>query len=76
MQRLATGENAGIIDLLPFPIVEAFSGEAEQSKVLLKYFLELPPVKALQVAFAVGLGMGRTVSPSKNNYCLTPLTYV
>ena len=61
------------MDLPPGPIVESFSRELEKSKVLLNSFLKLPPVKALQFALALGLGIGRTVSPSHKNKGLTPL---
>ena len=64
------------MDLPPGPIVEAFSREVEQSKVLLTSFLELPPVKALQFALEVGLGIGRTDSPSHKNKGLAPLPTV
>ena len=61
------------MDLPPRPIVEVFSRVAEQSKVLLKYFLTLPPVKSLHFALVVGLGIGRNFSPSHKNNGLTPL---
>ena len=61
------------MDLPPRPIIEAFSRLTEQSKLLLNYFLKLPPVKALQFDLAVGLGFGRTVITIQNNNGLTPL---
>ena len=45
----------------------------DKSKVLLTYFLILPPVKAFQFALDRVLGMGRTVTPSQNNNGITPL---
>ena len=73
VQRITTGKTAGAMDLPPIPIVEAFSREAEKSKVLLTSFLKLPPVKDLQFALEVGLGIGITVIPSQNNNGITPL---
>ena len=67
VQRLATWE-------IPHgPIVKGFSRVADKSKVLLTFFLKLPPVKALQFALDGVLGMGRTVTPSQNNNGITPL---
>ena len=58
VQRITTGKTAGAMDLPPIPFVEAFSREAEKSKVLLTSFLKLPPVKDLQFALEVGLWIG------------------
>ena len=64
------------MDLPPVPIVEAISRTAEKSKMLLTYLLKLPPVKALNISLAVGLGIGRTIRHSHNNNGLMPLPNV
>ena len=60
----------GEIYLSPDPIMDEFSREAEQSKVFLTYFLNLPPAKALKFSLSVGLGIGRNFSPIQKNNCL------
>ena len=56
--------------------MEALSRSEEQSKVLLTSFLKLPHVNTLQFDLAVGLGIGRTLSPSQNNDGIMPLPNV
>ena len=76
VRRLTTGEILGEIDLPPGPIMEALSRSEEQIKVLLTSFLKLPHVNTLQFELAMGLGIGRTLSPSQNNNGLMNLSPV
>ena len=73
VQRLATAEISGAMDIPPIPIMEALSRAADKSKVLLTSFLKLPLVKYFLFALEVGLVFGRTfILSHKNNGLMTP----